>query len=503
MIHLFRKNQRVLMLLVAILTIVAFIFLYNTAQLDELASTRNPSIYGQTLTPGAIDRQEKNYQLTLALGQFDLVSKLGGGGADPSASLTDFVWNLLILQHESRALGVVPTDAEVAARIKALPVFQTEGQFDPTKYAAFVSEQLAPRGFTERQLEEVMRDALRLDRVAAIVESPAAVGDPEIRAAARVLQQVTGGVVRFDAAAVAAAVKIDPSEVATYFDRNKESLTTQETRSVRFVAFALPKDLKLDGRAKVEALQKLAGEAIAFSDALATTPFDEAAAAAGLVVQSTPAFDRKGSAASPLQEPGQEGVIAALAPPAFLIPAAGKTSDVIEYGDGLYVAQLAELNPSRPLTLEEASPAIEARLRQVRAGEMLQSSAAAKVQALREAVASGKSFSEAAAAAGLQVEPLDKLAPMSESLTPDQRRFLMPTLSLKDGEVSGFEPAPWGGFAVYLQSRAPLAEADLAERKSEIQQSLLDNERGLLFAEWLRASREAAKISMPGGPRGG
>jgi len=503
MINLFRKNQRVLMLVVAVLTIVAFIFLYNTAQLDELAATRNPTIYGQTLTPGAIDRQIKNYQLTLALGQYDLVSKLGGGGADQSMALTDFVWNLLVLQHQSRALGVQPTDADVAARIKGLPVFQTEGQFDPTKYGAFVSEQLAPRGFTERQLEEVMRDALRLDRVSAIVESPAAVGDLEVRDAARVLQPVTGGFVRFDAEAAAAAVKIEPSDISTFYDLNKENLNTRETRSVRFVAFELPKDSKLEGRAKVDALQKLAATAIAFSDALASTPFDQAAAAAGLTVKSTPAFDRKGAPVSPPQEAGQEAVITALAPPAFLLPAVGKASDVVESGDGLYVAELAELNPARPLTLEEATPPIEARLRQAKSAELLQSLAATKIQALREALASGKSFSEAAAAAGLQAEPLDKVAPMNEALTPEQRRALVPTLSLKDGEISGFEPAPWGGFAVYLQSRAPLADAELAEKKAEIEASLLDNKRGLLFAEWLRASREAAKISMPGGPQGG
>jgi hypothetical protein len=64
MIQVLRKNQRVLMLVVAVLTIVAFVFLYNTTQLDELATIENPTIYGKALTPLAIDRQVKNYQLT-------------------------------------------------------------------------------------------------------------------------------------------------------------------------------------------------------------------------------------------------------------------------------------------------------------------------------------------------------------------------------------------------------------------------------------------------------
>ena len=73
MIQIFRKNQRGLMLLVAFITIVAFVFLYNTDQLDELASTQNPTIYGKSLNPAAIDRQVRNYQLTAALGEFDLL----------------------------------------------------------------------------------------------------------------------------------------------------------------------------------------------------------------------------------------------------------------------------------------------------------------------------------------------------------------------------------------------------------------------------------------------
>ena len=129
------------MLLVAFITIIAFVFLYNTTQLDELASTRNPTIYGKALDQPAIDRQVKNYQLTSALGQFDLLEKLGGTLPDQGMAITQFVWNLLVLQHQSKELGIEPTDDQVADKIKAIPVFQSNGQFDPVKYTSFLSEQ--------------------------------------------------------------------------------------------------------------------------------------------------------------------------------------------------------------------------------------------------------------------------------------------------------------------------------------------------------------------------
>ena len=501
MIHIFRKNQRGLMLIIAILTIVAFIFLYNRGPLDDLAANRSPIIYGQTLTPGAIDRQVKNYQLTLALGQYDLASKLGGTGADQASSLTEFVWNLLIIQHQARALGVEPTDLQVADRIKAVPVFQTDSQFDPLKYGAFVRDQLAPRGFSERQLEEVMRDALRLDRLEALVESPAAIGEKEIRETARVLQPVTAEFVRFNAEDAARGLQIAPEEVAGFFERNKSNLNTSETRAVRYVAFELPAGSKLEGRAKVDELQKLADQATKFTDSLATVPCGQAAASAGLTVRSTPAFDRTGTLPGSLSKIPPKEVVSAIAPPAFLLPAVGKVSDVLQSGDAFYVVELTELNPARPLTLAESTPSIEARLRETKAGQALHSSAGEKIKALRAALGTGKKFAEAAGEAGLVVESLDNIVPMGESLTPDQRRVVSSTLSLKDGELSGFEPAPWGGLCVYLQSRGPLADAELAAKRDEIRQSLLENKRGMLFAEWLRNSREEAKISIPGKPR--
>lgn len=515
MIHILRKNQRGLMLGIAVLTIIAFIFLYNRGPLDDIAATQNPKIYGQALNQGVIDKQVRNYRLTMMLGQYNLLLKLGGRTADQSAAVSEFVWNLLVLQHQARALGVEPTDAQVADRIKGLPVFQADGQFDPLKYGAFVRDQLAPLGFTERQLEEVMRDALRLDRIEAIVAAPIAIGEAELRETARVLQPVTADFVRFQMADAAAGVTVSPEDVSAYFERNKANLNTTETRAVRYVTFELPMGTKLEGRAKVDALQKLVGQATEFVDAISSTPFDQAATAAGLTVRSTPAFDRTGNLAATIQagpdtanqlqdllaKVAPKEVLTAIAPQAFLLPGVGKASDALQVGDSFYVIELSELTPVRPLTLAEATPDIETRLREVKAEAALKSSATEKIQALRTAVAAGKPFAEAAKEAGLSVESLDAVAPMSESLTPEQRRVISTTLALKDGELSRFEPAPWGGFAVFLKSRGPLADADLAAKRDEIREGLLQNKRELLFAEWLRTAREEANIRIPSNSR--
>ena len=78
MITILRKNQRVLMLVVAVLTIVAFIWLYNPADTYQLGRGAVATIYGRKVSQADIERQVKTYQLALAMGQFSLLENLGG-----------------------------------------------------------------------------------------------------------------------------------------------------------------------------------------------------------------------------------------------------------------------------------------------------------------------------------------------------------------------------------------------------------------------------------------
>jgi len=503
MIQVLRKNQRVLMLVVSVLTILAFILLYNRTQLDELATVKNPTIYGKSLTPLAIDRQVKNYQLTLALGQFELLQKLGGTAQDQDRALTEFVWNLIVLQHQSRELGIEPTDDQVANRIKQVPIFQVSGKFDPLKYGQFVSEQLAPRGFTERQLEDVIRDSLRLEALSKIIEAPAAIGEGEMQAMARAFQPVTAGFVKFERKKDADKIQISPEEVDAIYQQNQSALLADETREARCVVFELPAESKLEGKEKVDALQKLANAASELTDSLAQagSSLEQLATKASAKIVKLAAFDRTGNPAQPSSALNAE-TMSDIAPATFLIPKAGATSDVIQSGDAFYVIELTAVNPARPLTLDEARPRIEAQLRTQKAEQIFTADATSAANALRTAVTAGKSFAEAATAQKLKVEEIKNVVAAAESTSPENQAIAGSTLLLKEGETSNLEGAPWGAFVAQLQTRAPVDQMAFGARESQIRESLLRNKRDLLFMEWLRMSREAARITMPAGRQG-
>lgn len=503
MITIFRKNQRILMLVVAILTIIAFAFLYDyNTTTGPVGPNYVAEVYGRKLSQADVDREIKSYSLAIAMQQFDLISSLGGMAENENQALSDFVFNVLVLEREAGRLGISPTDTQIADRIKSLPVFQTSGQFDPRKYALFVQEQLGPRGFTELQLENIVRNSLSLERVKTIIGAPAAVGSGEVKEAARIFQKVDLELVRFAREGVADQAVVSEEEITGFYTRNQASLLTNETRAIEVVEFAPAADeAALEGRAKVEAQQKLANAASAFAEK-AGSSFSEAAAAAGFTVQKTPEFDRAGTLLPGATAPA--GALAedlrVLAPAAFLLTEAAPVSDVLQAGDRFYVIKLTQVSPQRELTLEEVRPMATAQLKGMKAERLVRENADAVLGKVREAVTGGQSFAEAATAAGLTVEKLSALDLSSNTLTPAEQAAARVSLLLEPGQLSGFVPAPDGGFAVYLASRAPLDAASAAREKDEIEPGLLENKKRLLFLTWLSAAREEAKITFA--PRG-
>ncbi len=495
MITILRKNQRVLMLVVAILTIVAFIWLYNPADTYKLGTDAVATIYGRKVSRADVERQVKTYQLALAMGQFSLLDNLGGMTQDENQALDEFIWNLFVLHHQAKELGVEPTDSQIAERIKAVRAFQTNGQFDPSKYKAFVLEQLGPRGFTELQLENVIRDSLRVERIREIVASPTAVSELDFRDTARVLQELSAQVIRFSLASVASAAGITEEELKDFYQQYGPALTMPETRAVEYVKFGLvPGEKPLEARERVEALQKLADAATAFSEQAVASSFENAASTHGLTIQTTPEFDRAGSTSSAENHP-IAGDLRNLGPSAFLLTEKNPLSDVIQSGDAFFVLKLAKINSQRPMTLDEVRPMAEKQLGTRKAERLLREKAEPALAKIREAMVAGKSFSEAATAEGLQIKNFDHLDPSAEKISSEEQGIAAATLLMEPGQLSGLISDADGGFAVYLFERAPLDAAAL-EKKAELLARILESKRRLLFQTWLSSARDAAKVTL-------
>lgn len=492
-----RKHQRWLMLVIAFLTIVAFAFLYNTTNMDRVGSNMVARIYGRNVMQVDVERAVRNYQLALALGQFELVRNLAAQAQSENEAVDNFIWNLMVLQHEAAALGVEPGTQAVVDRIKTLPVFQSNGAFDPAKYAAFVQEQLGPRGFTERQLEEVVKDALRLEGIKALVESPAMLLKDETKPMIERMAPIDAEVIRFDAASVAKDVAAGDGEVKAAFEAKRASLNMPERRSVRYAAFVLsPAQKDLKDKARVEALQKISTATGDFAQQLAGggKSLAEAARAAGIDVRTSPFFGPDGATGGALE--GLDGeVVPAAASVAFRLPVIAGAFEIVPVGEeGYAVIEVAEVQPARPMTFDEARADLRAGIISEKREKAVKAAADKALASIREQLAAGKTFAEAAKAARVKPTATKGLSVFNEEATPADREVATTVMDLAPGTLSEFVPGPNGGFAAYVVSRGEPDAAAMARRLPMVEQGILQRKKMLLFLQWLVSARQAADL---------
>ncbi len=485
MFNWMRTHQRNLMLVITILTIVAFVVLYNTTQIDQLSEGHVAKLYGKTITIAEVQKAARMFELALALGLTDYAKTLDG--SDSEAAAGAFAFNSMILKHEARQLGIAPSADEIRNAITQVRAFQTEGAFDPKKYLTFIRDALGPRGFSEVEVEEIVRDSLALDRVKAIVQSPPTVTAKEAEFTYRAFQKASGLAALFDLKSYLPQVKVTGDEIEAAYAVKMPLLMTPELRAVRYVTFELPEaDRKLEGAKQIEALQKIADASSAFAEKAGATSLEQAAKALGLKVETTPDFT---SATAP---------VAALAPTSFLLTKDEPLSGVIQDGNKFHVIELVRETPSRQMTLDESRAQLTADLKASRAQTQLEQAADAAIKKIREAVKAGKTFAQAAADAGVKTRPFTEIAPLADQGSEDDRQSADATILLKEGEISGFIPQPTGGFFASLDKRLPIDKKDFAERQSQIEDFILTRKQSILFYEWLDYARKNAELVVLG-----
>lgn len=495
MFNTIRKHQRWLMVLIAVLTIIAFAFLYDRTDFGGVGTNVIARIYGRDVLAADVERVVRSYQLALILGQYGLVQDLGGRARTEDEAVSNFVWNLMVLRHEAKALQVEPDDKAVENAIKQLPLFQTDRQFDPAKYSEFTQQQLAPRGLTPRQLEGVIRDALRLEAVRALVETPAMLVPDDIEPAMEQIRPMDLEVVRFTLPAVEEAVSDDLLREA--YEQRKEALQQPETRTLQYVLFGLtPEEAQQDARERVAAQQRVANAASDFAQALADSgrSFGEVAAERQLAVRTTPPVQPDGTAVG-MVEDGVQDVIEAAAPVAFRLEPED-SFDIVQVGDGYAVVSVASVEPARPLTFDEAVGPLRAEFTQRAREQAVAERAQAAVAAIRAAMKDGRTFRQAAEEQGLTVTSYSGVSLFSRELPPGERQVAIAAVDLPVGGVSDFQPARDGGFVVSLAGRQPLDEAQVAAQQQMIEQSLLQGKRQIFFVQWLHDAREAAGLQV-------
>ena len=504
MISILRKHRQWLMIVILILAIPFIFYFVQQPDYGAIRSNDLGRIYDRPVTNVEFQRSARLLTLAQMLG-LTYAQELMMRAMSENDAYINFTFNRAVLNHEVKKLGIRPTSAEIIAFVKTLRPFQSEqGSFDPNKYMEFAQTRLPALGFSEAQLEELVSEQLALNRLKDLLGTGLHVADSETREYyEKAYGKIHAAVVRLREEDFQKDVNITDEEIAQHYEAKKAELKSEEKRRVEFVTFALNEaEKKLEGKERVEALQKKADRANEFVQAALEkgANFGEVALKFQVPLSATGEF----AAAAP--DP-QLAAAPQLAQYAFQLTEKEPISDAIQSPDAFYVLHLLAINAARPLTLEEAKPKIVETLKKAKVRQLVSTKGAEIVRQIREAINAGTPLDTAVSQAGLKAERLTpfsilEVAPpkpeeKKEEPAPDLSMIKSSVREVKAGESTEFVSSANGGFVAVVEKREPPDPAGYDAAKAEFEKNYLQNKRAAVFDEWLRDRRQAARVQGP------
>lgn len=489
MLETIRKRQRSLLIIVTALTIISFVWFMNPTRTRGTPQAVIGKINGRSITVEELTKVDRSAQIAYLLQFSELLQQLAGSQGSREQQSEIFAWNILLIRDESKRLQMDPSAEEIRNAERSLAGFQTDNQFDASKYQQIV-DLLKKNGMTAADLDNVVADNLRFQKISAIIRGSSPLPEALYRQTYEQQNQLLRcSFVRLSSADFQKDITVSDQDVQSYYKEHAAQLQTPEKRKIEFVGFALTDEqTKLGDQQKQAALKTLAEQAEAFVQPLGDHPdqFDQVAREKGLKVQQTGFFEAN----------KPDPVIMTL--PDVVRQAQSLTKDQpldeVQAKDGFYVIRLVELQPSRPLTLEEAKDQIVTGIKKGKVQEAIITKGQQIRGQIEEAIKGGATFADAAQKAGLKVETAEPFAMMGK---PDMKNpvfvaLRMNQVELQPGQVSGVLFESEDGLLVHLDSKEPIDENKYQADKKEHYAAFNDYFAGQMFREWLRVATQKA-----------
>ncbi len=213
---------------------IAVVFIFWGIQFESTATMSAAKVNGEKIPVEQVRRawQDRQNELQQAL-RDELSPELVK--SEQERLLKDFVRREVLLQHAA-SMGYRVSDQEIVRRLAEIPALQVDGKFDRDRYAALLRQQ----GRSEADFEHDFRRDLEIQQLQNGIGISAFATPGEVRrrleleGETREIDYVTLPAARF-----AAAAKVDPAEVAAFYEKNKSKFMTTETANLQFVQLRL------------------------------------------------------------------------------------------------------------------------------------------------------------------------------------------------------------------------------------------------------------------------
>ena len=479
--------------------------------------------------------------LVLAVGQAVPVN------TELRAELEEEAWRRLAALKTGHRLGLRTSDREVIEAIRSYPVFQENGTFSPDYYRGFVQNYLASMGFSAGQFEEYVAEELVLEKVRRMVAESVLIPPEEVdRVLRQYTDEWTVQYVVLDDEAVPTVPAVEEDEVAAFFEAHAERFTLPAKVQVQFVRFPIEDyldrveiteeqaqahyDRNLNRYTVVETIEpepregddeeerdeddvfeitrtldfeeardrivaelhRTAAARMAADDAMAfvmllmpgrdgdAPGFAEVAEAVERPVETVAPFARE--QAPPEIDAGPRFVEAAFR----LRPGADYYfSDPVEGDDYFYVLALEEQIPARIPELDEVLEQVRAAAQEQAQQEALYELAVSFQTAAFEDLEAGRTFADTAEAFVVTLEEPEPFSAFTGlAAGPYGSALTRAVDGYQPGDVT--EPLAANGayLVAYVVDRTETDTQDFAMFRPQILQSLRQQQRSVLYAEW-------------------
>lgn len=475
--------------------------------------------------------------------QFIMSLSTGATGQDDAAEKF-FIGRMLIRQAKSE-FGVYPGEEEISEYIRSLRAFAGEdGKFSAENYRNFVEKGIGRLGMTEADLRELASDVLASKKITTLVGTGLGVNrDVVSQLLALDNQQIDGEIARLNIDTYESAIEPTDDEIKAYWENIKDAFTTEPRRKFTYIiatpdmpadptAEEAPKDTIADAamtdEAKKEADKKKAEEKAKKDAELAETRRKKQTEIDAKVDDFTFGLEeQKGAGFEELAKKNNWEVkttdfFPASAPPKELdftlrgsssggkavtelfkieptTDPISKLSEGIAIGENQWlVARLDGEEESRPKTFEEAKEEARDQYITEKATEAMKKAADDAVAKIKEGLAAGKSFADAAKEAG--IAETKTFTKVTSSYRPDAaaepKNLFEATRNVDPGSLAEVVMETDRAFIIHVAKREVVKEENAAARiDTEVKSRASQNEL-YAFSGWLADRIEAANVEQ-------
>jgi hypothetical protein len=474
---------------------------------------------------------------------YQFLMSLATGATGEKDAPQKFFIGRIVLRDAKQEFGVHTGDDEITDYIKKMRFFAGSDQkFSEENYRKFVEKSIGRMGMTEADLRELISDLLAYQKINSIIGSGLAVNrDIVAQNLALDNQQVSGNLARLDIDPFESKIEPTEDEIKAYWENIKDSFTTEPLRKFSYLIVTpdMPADPEAAAGKKSDAPKSIV-EAAATDEAKKKMDEEKAKKAAELAEVrrkkqmevdklvddfSFELEEKKGQGFEELAKENKWDIKTTelfphTTPPKELdinlraSSRGGKAVDElfrieptedpvskfcqpVAIGENQWlIARLDTQEKARPKTYEEARAEARDQYVQEKAKEAMKTAANEALTKIKDSLAAGKSFADAAKEAG--ISETKEIVKVSSTYRPDAttepKNLFESTRNVDPGALADLITENDRTFIVHVTKREVVKEENAATRLDTEVKSRAEMNAMSAFTSWIAARVEAAKV---------